>query len=189
MALVHNQLIAKRSHEPRGATETRKLNHIHRRKARNYVAEEMSQDFKNKSTDQCFCCKKEIHKLWNCPEFKMMKVKQGCDFVKKHKPSFGCLGKSHSIKDCKVISRGIDGGDRNPNRLLHENRSGTRPIDQESANSYRMSSIKDSLPIARVKLTNSWTGKSLKTCELQETVSTKIHIDKCRQVFQRNVEI
>ena len=105
MALVHNQLIAKRSHEPRGATETRKLNHIHRRKARNYVTEEMSQDFKNKSTDQCFCCKKEKHKLWNCPEFKMIKVKQGCDFVKKHKPSCGCLGKTHNIKDCKVSSR------------------------------------------------------------------------------------
>ena len=148
----------------------------------------MSQDFKSKSTDQLKSTDLK-YKLWKCPEFKMMYVKQRLDFVNKHKPSFGCLGKSHSIKDCKVISRGKDGSDRNPNRLLHENRSGTRLIYQESANFYRMSSIKDSLPIARVKLTNSWTGRSLKTCELQETVSTKIHIDKCRQVFKRNIEI
>ena len=32
VALVRNQIIAKRSHEPRGTTKTRKLNHIHKKK-------------------------------------------------------------------------------------------------------------------------------------------------------------
>ena len=32
-ALVNDQLIAKQSHEPKGAAETRKLNHIHQTKA------------------------------------------------------------------------------------------------------------------------------------------------------------
>ena len=50
-ALVHNQLTAKRSHESKGATETRKLNNIHRIKATIYVTGDKNQDFKNKSSD------------------------------------------------------------------------------------------------------------------------------------------
>ena len=53
VALEHDQLIAKRNHKPRGATETRKINHIHHTKGRTYVTEDKSQDFKNKSTDHC----------------------------------------------------------------------------------------------------------------------------------------
>ena len=53
VALEHDQLIAKRNHKPRGATETRKINHIHQTKGRTYVTEDKSQDFKNQSTDHC----------------------------------------------------------------------------------------------------------------------------------------
>ena len=34
VALVHDQLTAKRSNEPRGAAKTRKLNHIHQKNPR-----------------------------------------------------------------------------------------------------------------------------------------------------------
>ena len=61
VALVYNQLIAKRSHDSRGATAIRKLNDIQQSKIRKYVTKDKNQDFINK----CMCCNKGIHKLWN----------------------------------------------------------------------------------------------------------------------------
>ena len=58
-----DQLIAKRSHEPRGANETRKLNHIHQTKARTYVTEDKNQVFKNKSTDHCLLQQRDTQNL------------------------------------------------------------------------------------------------------------------------------
>ena len=60
LALVLDQLSAKRSHEHRGATETQKLDHTHQTIARTYVTENKSQEFKNKNPDQCSCCNKTI---------------------------------------------------------------------------------------------------------------------------------
>ena len=45
------------------------------------------------------------------------------------------MGKAHSIKECKVNLCLIDRYDRKHNQLLHENRSGRRPIHQESTKS------------------------------------------------------
>ena len=73
---VRNQLFAKRSYEPMGATEARKLIHKHQTKARNYVTEDNSQDFKTKSTDQVWCFNKWIHELWNYPDFRITNAKQ-----------------------------------------------------------------------------------------------------------------
>ena len=124
------------------------------------------------------CCNKGIHKIWNCPDFKIINVKQRYDAVKKHKLCFGSLGKAHDIKDCKVNPCGIDGCDRKHNRLLHENRSGRRPMHQESTNSYSVPSRSSVLPIIRLQLTNLRTGESMETCALEDTGSTVTLIDK-----------
>ena len=49
VAWVHNQLIAKRIHVPRGETEIWKLNRIHQTKTRACVTEDKSQNLKNKA--------------------------------------------------------------------------------------------------------------------------------------------
>ena len=108
----------------------------------------------------------------------MINVKQRYDAVKKHKLCFGYLGKAHDIKDCKVNPCGIDGCDRKHNRLLHENRSGRRPMHQESTNSYSVPSRSGVLPIIRLQLTNLRTGESMETCALEDTGSTVTLKDK-----------
>ena len=85
---------------------------MHQAKARFYVTEDKSQDFKKQKQDQGLCCNKGIHSFWNCAELKMIKVIQRYDVVKKQKLFFGCLGKAQCIKDGKVNPSGIDGCDR-----------------------------------------------------------------------------
>ena len=186
VALVHNQLLPKRSHEPRGEAERWKLNPIHQTKTRTYVTEDNSQNSKNKGTDHCLCCNKGIHKLWNCPVFKTINVKQRYDVVKSHKLCFGCLGKAHSIKKCKVNPCGIDGCDLKQNQLLHENRSERRPKHQESNNSFSMLSNSGLLSIIRVLLSNSRTDKSMQTCASQDIGSTVTLIDKSLEAHGRS---
>ena len=74
VAWVHNQLIAKRIHVPRGETEIQKLNHIHQTKTRACVTEDKSQNLKKQSRDQFLRWNKIIHKLWNYQEFKIINV-------------------------------------------------------------------------------------------------------------------
>ena len=123
VALVHHQLSKSRSHETKNATETEPNTPNKSQKVCYRRQESGLQKQKHRSV---LMLNKEIHQLWNCTEFKLMNVNQQYDFVKKLKWCFGCLGKSHSIKNCKVNPGGIDGSDRKHNRLLHENSSGIK---------------------------------------------------------------
>ena len=47
------------------------------------------------------------HKIWNCPLFKNMTVIDRYPAVSKQRFCYGCLGKGHAIKDCKVNACGM----------------------------------------------------------------------------------
>ena len=59
------------------------------------------------------------HKIWNCPLFRNMSVNDRYAAVRKQRLCYGCLGKGHAIKDCKVNACGINGCIEKHNRLLH----------------------------------------------------------------------
>ena len=59
------------------------------------------------------------HKIWNCPIFKNMNVTNRYAAVTKERLCYGCLGKWHAIKDCKVHLCSINGCTKKHNRLLH----------------------------------------------------------------------
>ena len=101
------------------------------------------------------------------------------EVLKKNRLCFGGLGKTHSIKDCKVSPCGISGCDKNHNRLLHEQKGNYRTdVQQQSSNSNSMPASSGFLPILRVTLINPCTGKSMGTCALQDTGSTVTLTDK-----------
>ena len=58
-------------------------------------------------------------KIWNCPIFKNMNVTDRYAAVRKERLCYGCLGKGHAIKDCKVHPCGINGCTTKHNRRLH----------------------------------------------------------------------
>ena len=59
------------------------------------------------------------HKILNCPLFKNMNVNDRYAAVRKQRLCYGCLGKGHAIKDCKVNACGINGCTKKHSRLLH----------------------------------------------------------------------
>ena len=63
------------------------------------------------------------------------------------------MGKTHSIKDCKVSTCGISGCDKKHNRLLHEQKGDNiTDVQQEPTNSYSMPASSGLVPIVRVTL-------------------------------------
>ena len=137
VASVHNQLIAKRSHESRGATGSWKQKNqgvSKKGKVRIYATEDKRH--LNKNPDQSLCCNKGICKLWNCPYFKMIIVRQRYEFLKKNGLVFGCVGKTLSVKDCKISPCGISDCDKKHNRLLHEQKGDNRTNVQQKLNNF-----------------------------------------------------
>ena len=58
-------------------------------------------------------------KILNFPIFRSMNVTDRYAPVKKERSCYGCLGKGHAIKDCKIHPCGINGCTKKHNRLLH----------------------------------------------------------------------
>ena len=59
------------------------------------------------------------HKIWKCPLFKSISVNDRYSAVSKQRLCYGCLGKGHATKDCKLNACGINGCVKKHNRLLH----------------------------------------------------------------------
>ena len=59
------------------------------------------------------------HKIWNCQLFRIMSVKDRYAALRKQRLCYGCLGRGHAIKDCKVNACGINGWIKKQNRLIH----------------------------------------------------------------------
>ena len=79
-----------------------------------------SSNVKTKQTQSDHCPLAEgTHKIWNCPLFRNMSVNDRYAAVRKQRLCYGCLGKGHAIKDCKVNVCGINGCIKKHDRLLH----------------------------------------------------------------------
>ena len=57
--------------------------------------------------------------IWSSSLFKSMSVNDRYAAVRKHRLCYGCLGKEHAIKDCKVNVCGFKGCIKKHNRILH----------------------------------------------------------------------
>ena len=73
---------------------------------------------KQKQSDRCPLAD-GTQKFWNCPLFRNMSVNDRYAAVRKQRLCYGCLGKGHAIKDCKVNAFGINGCIKKQKPLLH----------------------------------------------------------------------
>ena len=87
-------------------------------KTSNFSASSNPQETKQTQSDHCPLAD-GTHKIWNCPSCKNMSVNDRYVAVRKERLCYGCLGKGHAIKDCKVKACGINGCTKKHNRLLH----------------------------------------------------------------------
>ena len=52
------------------------------------------------TTLRCHCCQVPDHKIYTCPKFKNLSLKQKKEFVTQNGLCFNCLGSKHQVKDC-----------------------------------------------------------------------------------------
>ena len=77
-------------------------------KTANFSASSKLKETMQMQSDHCPLAD-STHKIWNCPLFRNMSLNDRYAEVKKQRLCYGCLGKRHSIKDCKVNACGING--------------------------------------------------------------------------------
>ena len=87
-------------------------------KTSNFSANSNLQENMQTQSDHCPLAD-GTRKIWNCPSFKNISVNDRYVAVRKERLCYGCLGKRHAIKDCKVKACGLNGCTKKHNRLLH----------------------------------------------------------------------
>ena len=75
-------------------------------KTSNFSASSNAKETKQTQSDHCPLVD-GTHNIWNCPLFSNMSVNDRCAAVRKQLLCYGCLGKGHSIKDCKNKTRAV----------------------------------------------------------------------------------
>ena len=119
------------------------------------------------------------HKIWNCPTFKNMNVTDRYAAVRKERLCYGCLGKGHAIKDCKVHPCGINGCTKKHNRLLHsENQmdEGSHAVNVSAATINQSNQVTSFLQIVPVSVQSG--GNRLTTYAFLDSGSTVSFIDQ-----------
>ena len=119
------------------------------------------------------------HKIWNCPIFKSINVTDRYAAVRKERLCYGCLGKGHAIKDCKVHPCGINGFTKKHNRLLHsENQmdEGSHAVNVNAATINQSNQVTSFLQIVPVSVQSG--GKRLTTYAFLDSGSTVSFIDQ-----------
>ena len=119
------------------------------------------------------------HKIWNCPIFKNMNVTNRYAAVRKERLCYGCLGKGHAIKDCKVHPCGINGCTKRKNRLLHsENQmdEGSHSVNVSAATINQSNQVTSFLQIVPVSVQSG--GNRLTTYAFLDSGSTISFIDQ-----------
>ena len=119
------------------------------------------------------------HKIWNCPLFKKMNVTDRCAAVRKERLCYGCLGKGHAIKDCKVHPCGINGCNKKHNRLLQsENQmdEGSHAVNVSAATINQSNQVTSFLQIVPVSVQSD--GNRLTTYAFLDSGSTVSFIDQ-----------
>ena len=117
MAFIHRAFSAfkgeRREEDRRNTNREKRFS-----KTSNFSASSNLQEIKQTQSDQCPLAD-GTPKIWNCPSFENMSVNDRYVAVRKERLYYGCLGKGHAIKDCKVNACGINGCTKKHNRLLH----------------------------------------------------------------------
>ena len=119
------------------------------------------------------------HKIWNCPIFKRMIVTDRYAAARKEHLCYGCLGKGHAIKDCKVHPCGIKGCTKKHNRLLHsENQidEGSHAVNVSAATINQSNQVTSFLQIIPVSVHRG--GNWLTTYAFLDKGSTVSFIDQ-----------
>ena len=119
------------------------------------------------------------HNIWNCPLFKNMNVNDRYAAVRKQRLCYGCLGKRHAIKDCKVNACGINGCTKKHNRLLHsENQmdEGNHAVNVSAATVSQSNEVTSFLQIVRVSIQSG--RNRLNTYAFLDSGSTVSFVDR-----------
>ena len=122
------------------------------------------------------------HKIWNCPLFKNMSVNDRYVAVRKQRLCYGCLGKRHVIKDCKVNACGINECIKKRNQLLHsENQmdEGNHAVNVSGATINHCNAVTSFLQIVPVSIQSG--GNKLNTYAFLDSGSTVSFIDQSVQ--------
>ena len=147
-------------------------------KTSNFSASSNLQETKQTQSDHCPLAD-GTHKIWNCPSFKNMSVNDRYVAVRRERLCYGCLGKGHSIKDCKVKVCGINGCTKKHNRLLHsENRmdEGSHAVNVSAATINQSNQVTSFLQIVPVSVQSG--GNRLTTYAFLDSGSTVLFIDQ-----------
>ena len=119
------------------------------------------------------------HRFWNCPLFKNMNVNDRYAVVWKQRLCYGCLGKGHAIKDCKVNACGINGCTKKHNRLLHsENQmdEGNQAVNVSAATISQSNEVTSFLQIVPVSIQSG--SNRLNTYAFLDSGSTVSFVDR-----------
>ena len=87
-------------------------------KTLNFSASSNVKETKEMQTDQCPKVD-GTHKISNCSLFRNKSVNELHATVRKQRLCYGCLGKRHANKDCKVNACSINGCIEKQNQMLH----------------------------------------------------------------------
>ena len=150
-------------------------------KTSNFSASSNVKETKQMQSDHCPLAD-GTHKIWNSPLFRNMSVNDRYAAVRKQRLCYGCLGKGHAIKDCKVNVYGINGCIRKHNRLLHsENQmdESYHAVNVSAATINESNEITSFLQIVPVSIQKG--GNSLSTYAFLDSSSTVSFIDESVQ--------
>ena len=112
------------------------------------------------------------HKIWNCPLFRNMSVNDWYAAVRKQRLRYGCLGKGHAIKDCKVNACGINGSE-------NQMGGGNHAVNVSAATINQSNEVTSFLQIVPVSIQSG--GNRLNTYAFLDTGSTVSFIDRSVQ--------
>ena len=121
----------------------------------------------------------ETHKILNCPLFKNINVNDRYAAVRKPRLCYGCLGKGHAIKDCKVNACGINGCIKKHNRLLHsENQmdEGNHAVNLSAATIRQRNEVTSFLQIVPILIQSG--SNKLNTYAFLDSGSTVSFVDR-----------
>ena len=150
-------------------------------KTSNFSASSNVEEVKQMHNDHCPLAD-GTHKIWNCPLFRNMSVNDRHAAVRKQRLCYGCLGKGHAIKDCKVNACGINGCTKKHNRLLHsENQmdEGNHAVNVSAATINKSNEVTSFLQIVPVSIQSG--GSRLNTYAFLDSGSTVSFIDQSVQ--------
>ena len=119
------------------------------------------------------------HKIWNCPIFKSMNVTDRYAAVRKERLCYGCLGRGHAIKNCKVHPCGINGCTKKHNRLLHSKNQmdeGSHAVNVSAATINQSNQVTSFIQIVPVSVQSG--GNKLTSYALLNSGSTVFFIDQ-----------